>query len=376
MIKKSVEDRVDYYKKKRELISSGKYKPMPFVGFPSLTNYVAGIIPGTMYKVTSHSGMGKTQFSKFAFVLQPILYAIKYNINYKVVYFALEESEEEFIDSIFLHVLERKYNVPVNRFTLNGLTSSVLTEDELKAIEMAKADVSLIMSYIHVVDYCYKPTKIYDKCREIAKKLGNFKTDARGNEFYSPNDPNELVLVVCDHISLIEEEMDSETKSYLSHSKSIAKWHTEYARKIITKKWNWACLNIQQQSLESEKQQFTSKGESITSKVLPSLDGVANNREVIRDDYVVFGVFAPDRYEIENFRGYKIRDSSDECFGDNYRSIHVLKNRLGTPNKVLSLFFDGSYTYFEEMPKPTDLGKIKKLYKTINDKQNVRKTRS
>ena len=100
MIKKSVEDRVDYYKKKRELISSGKYKPMPFVGFPSLTNYVAGIIPGIMYKVTSHSGMGKTQFSKFAFVLQPILYAIKYNINYKVIYFALEESEEEFIDSI------------------------------------------------------------------------------------------------------------------------------------------------------------------------------------------------------------------------------------------------------------------------------------
>ena len=57
MIKKSVEDRVDYYKKKRELISSGKYKPMPFVGFPSLTNYVAGIISGTMYKVTSHSGI-------------------------------------------------------------------------------------------------------------------------------------------------------------------------------------------------------------------------------------------------------------------------------------------------------------------------------
>lgn len=57
MIKKSVEDRVDYYKKKRELISSGKYKPMPFVGFPSLTNYVAGIIPGIMYKVTSHSGI-------------------------------------------------------------------------------------------------------------------------------------------------------------------------------------------------------------------------------------------------------------------------------------------------------------------------------
>lgn len=366
-----VSKRVDFYKERKRLIDSGGFKPMPFPGLPSLTKYVAGIMPGVMYKVTSHSGMGKTQFSKFAFVIQPILYSLKYNIAYKVIYFALEESEEEFIDNLFLHILARKYKLTIDRFAMNGLRDVTLTDIELRAIDQCMGEVEAIMSRVIIVDYCYKPTAIYNKCRAVAEKLGSFSKDSKGNEVYKKNNPNEIVLVVCDHISLIEPEFDVESKTITSHSKAISKWHTDYARKIITKKWGWACLNIQQQSLESEKQQFTAKGDTVINKILPSLDGVANNREVIRDDYVVFGVFSPERYELEKFRGYKITDPSGlDCFQDNYRSIHVLKNRLGTPNKTLSLYFDGSYTFFEELPVFTDSVKMNLIYKKINLKRN------
>ena len=301
------------------------------------------------------------------------MYSLKYNIKYKVIYFALEESKEEFIDSLFLHVLTRKYKISIDRFALTGLRDVTMTDLEINAIENCAKDVEAIMSRVIIVDYCYKPTAIYNKCRSIAESLGSFSKNSKGNEVYKSNDPNEIVLVVCDHISLIEPEYDAESKTMTTHPKAISRWHTDYARKVITKKWKWACLNIQQQSLESEKQQFTAKGETVINKILPSLDGVANNREVIRDDYVVFGIFSPERYELENFRGYKILNPSGvDCFQDNYRSVHVLKNRLGTPNKTLSLYFDGSYTFFEELPIFNDSAKLSIIYKKINLNRDAR----
>lgn len=358
----NVDERLKYYQQRREDILAGKIKPIPFFQMPLLTKYIPGIIPGLMYKITSHSGMSKTQFAKYAFCFQPIFYSMKYKVNFQVLYFALEESEEEFIDGLFLHILKRKYNVSIDRFSLNGTNTSTLTEDQLEAVKKAKSDVAHVMSYIKVIDNCYRPEEIFNKCKDFATKMGKFIINPiTKEEEYIPNDPSQVVLVILDHISLIENSYDKETNSFLSHSASIANWHTKMARKIITKKWKWACLNIQQQSLDSGSQQFTSKGDSIINKILPSLDGVANNREIIRDDYLVLGLFSPDRYDLEEFRGYKIKNDPN-AFGDNFRSLHVLKSRFGTPNKVLPLYFRGDYNYFAELPLPTDNVKLQPFY--------------
>lgn len=360
-----VDSRVLFYEQRRKDIISGHIKPIPFYGFPRLTKYIPGIIPGLMYKITSHMGMSKTQFTKYCFIYQPIFYCLKYGIKFQVLYFALEESEEEFIDGLFIHILKRKYNISVDRFSLTGLLTSPMTEDVLKAVKTAQQEVNLVMSYIKVVDNCYTPDAMFAKCKFFASKMGKFEIDSiTKEEKYIPNDPDQVVLLITDHISLIESSFDTESNSFLSHSASIARWHTKMCRKIITKQWKWACLNVQQQSLMSEQQQFTSKGDSITAKILPTLDGLANNKEVARDDYIVLGIFSPDRYAIENFNGYKIRDDVN-AFGDRFRSIHVIKNRIGIPNAILPLYFRGDYTYFKELPPITDTVKMQEFYNDL-----------
>jgi hypothetical protein len=335
---------------------SGKRKNIPFVGLKKLEKYVPGIIGGIMYKITSGSGAGKTQFAKFAFVYQPIIYCIKYKIDYKVVYFALEESEEEFIDGLFIHVLKRFLKTDVDRFTLNGNGMTMLTQAELELVEKAKSYVNYVMRYIKIIDNKYTPTEMYEECRKIAESEGVFSTNKYGKEVYTPNNPDQKRIVITDHISLVEDEYDKAKEKFLDQPKSIAKWHTHYQRKIITKQWGWAALNVQQQGLDSEKQVFTSKGDTVINKLLPTMDGLANNREVARDDYVIFGLFAPERFKIDNYLGYNICDDATvtENFYDNFRSITLIKNRFGTPNKTLPLFFDGSYNYFEELPPPSD----------------------
>lgn len=351
-----VQNRIDNYKENSDRVAAGKFNHVPFYGFNKLQKFIPGVVPGLMYKITSHTGVGKTKFAKYLFVYQTLLYALQYKLDFKIIYYALEESEEEFLDDMFIHLAKRLEKVTLNRFALMGMTDVALSKKELDAIENVKKVMQMLVVNLIIVDDKYTPSDMYKSCRYHAKKWGKFELDREGKETdnYTPNNPNQIRLVVADHISLIGAEFEKESNKFLSPGQSIAKWHTSYGKRVITKKWNWAVLNIQQQSLESEKQQFTSKGDSIVSKILPGLDGLANNREVSRDDYVVMGLFAPSRYDIDNYRGYDINKDTPEAFGDNFRSLHLLKNRFGHPNKILPMFFDGSYTYFKEMPLPDD----------------------
>jgi len=359
----NVQKRVDDYHKNRDDVLSGRKVNIPFSGLSKLIKYIPGIIPGIMYKITSGSGAGKTQFAKFAFVYQPILFAIKYNVNYHVLYFALEESREEFIDSLFIHVLQRVFKVKIDRFALSGNGPVMLTSSELAFVEKAKYIVNSIMDHITVIDNRYKPTDMYNVCRAFAEDHGKFTINAKGREIYTKNDPSQIVLTITDHISLIEEEFEAETNKYLDKGKSMAKWHTHYQRKIITKQWGWAALNVQQQSLDSEQQVFTNKGETVINKLLPSMDGLANNREIARDDYVIFGLFAPERFKIDKYLGYNICDPAtvSDNFYDNFRAVTLIKNRFGTPNKTLPLYFDGSYNFFEELPDRSDAALLREF---------------
>ena len=358
MHKQVIKDRIEFYKNNKKLIDSGQHNYVPFYGFPRLSKYIPGVVPGIMYKITSHMGVGKTQLAKYLFVYQTMLYAIKYKINFKIIYFALEESKEEFLDGLFIHLAKRIHKADIERFPLTGYSTKSISPAELKIIEDTEISLANLMHNIHIEDDTYQPTKIYNKCRKYAEDWGKFIQNAEGEDIqYIPNDPKQIVLVVNDHISLLESEFDPLSKKMLSDRETISKWHTHYARRVLAKKWKWAILNVQQQNLESEKQQFTSGGSNIINKLLPTLEGLANNKEVGRDDYVNIGLFAPARYPgIEEFRGYPIDKGTPLDFGDRFRTMHLLKNRLGEPNKTLPLYFDGRYNYFKEMPLATDPG--------------------
>ena len=217
-----------------------------------------------------------------------------------------------------------------------------------------KSDSKKYINNIEVIDNRYKPSDLYNTCRRFAEKWGTFVKDEEGNDKqYIPNDKQQITLVVTDHISLLDPEYNEVSKTFMSKQQSMAKWHTHYCRRILAKEWKWSVLNVQQQALDSAKEQYNYKGTSIINKVLPSLEGLANNKEIGRDDYVSLGLFSPDMFNLPEFRGYGIDEGKSTDMGDRFRSLHLLKNRFGTPNKILPLYFDGRYTYFKELPLAT-----------------------
>jgi replicative DNA helicase len=348
-------DTVDKIKENWNNLKQGLVNTIPFENFPALNKHIPGIIKGVYYIVTASSGVGKTQLTKALFVLEPYKY-IKKNtdkkLKLKILYFALEESKEEFMLSLISNRLKVQHDISMSVLDLQNYSVGKFNENTLEKIEECQEYFEDLEKYLVVEDSIYNPTGIYKYVRDYSEKNGthHYKTlniqgkDEKVYSHYIPNNPNEFVIVITDHISLLQEEKDGVTGQMMNKHQTITKWSADYSRKQITKHLKYAVVNVQQQSADKEKMQFTNQGQSIESKLEPSLDGLADNKLTQRDALVVLGLFAPDRYEIRKHLGHDIVKLKD-----NYRCLKILKNRLGRPNLKKGLFFDGETNTFKEL---------------------------
>lgn len=360
--KGQVAQRVDELKEIKKQKDNGKIFALPFDNYPKLKLSVPGVVPGMITCVTAASGVGKTQFAKALFVREPLEYAMKNNIDLKILYFALEESKQEFIDTMICNYISEKCDVEMDVLMLQGYRTNSLDQSMIDLIKKHMHDIENLLSRVEIVDTVYNPTGIYYYCRDHADRNGTHHHEDRKfiynqddgttkttiNKVYShytPNKPNQFTIVVVDHISLLTPETDKDTGKKMNLHQTMAHWSTNYCLKQLTKNWNWAVVNIQQQEQSGEKEQFTNSGQSIVKKTMPTLAGLANNKELQRDYKVVFGVYSPDRHGFDDFADQNIR-----IFRDKYRAVVVLKNRFGSPNKIHSFLFNGATNSFKELP--------------------------
>jgi len=368
-----VKNRLQGLKNIKAKKDAGQIFCIPFENYPKLCESVPGVVPGMIQMVTAASGVGKTQVTKALYVREPLEYALKHNIKLKIFYFALEESQQEFIDTMICNFISSKCNIQMDLLTLQGFREKSLEQDQMDLIDSHIDDIEDLLSNVEIIDSVYNPTGIYKYCRDYADKNGSHifedrefikkKSDGTTqkvvNKVYShyvPNDTNQMTIVIVDHISLLTPEKRKDGAMMNQHQ-TMAHWSTNYALKQITKHWNWAVVNVIQQEQSGEKEQFTSKGESIQKKTEPSLAGFANNKEIQRDAKIVIGVYSPDRYGFEEYHGYDIRR-----FRDTFRAIKILKNRFGPPNKYYHYLFDGATNRFGELPKGNDVAAMGKYH--------------
>lgn len=359
-----VRQRFEELKKIKQAKDNGQVMCLPFENYPKLQKSVPGVMPGMIQMVTAGSGVGKTQVTKALYVREPLQYAQKHGIKIKIFYFALEESVGEFIDTMICNYVSQKAKINLDLLMLQGYRNNSMDQEMVEKIADHIDDIEVLLEDVEVIDSEYNPTGIYKYCRDYAdrngvhhftdkdfikkKKDGSVETyKQKVYSHYTPHDPNEIVIVVVDHLSLLAPEM--ENGKMMTGHRTMAKWSTDYALKQITKHWNWAVVNVIQQEQSQEGEQFTTRGESIQKKTEPSLAGFANNKEIQRDAKIIIGVYSPDRYGFTEYAGYDINR-----FRDTFRAIKVLKNRFGPPNKYHCFLFDGARNKFAELPASSE----------------------
>ena len=137
----------------------------------------------------------------------------------------------------------------------------------------------------------------------------------------------------------------------------------KYLRKNIAKHWQWSCVAVQQNVGGAEEQAFTYKGSSIVEKLIPSLDKLGDSKLTQRACHLIYGLFDPNRYGIDNFMDYDIGRLQDDV-----RFLFILKNNDGKTSKIIPLYFIGESSQFKELPLPSKM--TPEIYKQIETIRN------
>jgi len=360
-------------KENRRVRLDGGYNCIPWNNLPGLSSVIPGIQKSRYYLVTANSKVGKTQLADFLFVYEPYEFIVREkpkNIKLKIFYFSLEMSKERKLLSILAYKIFKDKQIIISPEDLYSTFKKKILDEEIeKLLDEYDEYFKELEKTVVIIDNIRNPYGIFKYMENYAEANGKWTykiikwtrddgtvVDKEVKDTYYPNNPDEYIEVITDHISLLTPEKGQ------SIHEAMSKFSSDYCL-YMRDKLQYTIINIQQQAAAQEKQQYTNNGESILEKLKPSADGLGDNKLVTRDVDVMIGLFAPARYKIKTHEGYNI-----ERLGDHYRELLVLVNRNGSGFCSDHLLFHGAVNYFQELPAKPD----EAFYRRVEDKFKLR----
>lgn len=351
---------------------SGGHNFIP-IGFNRFSKFIPGVIKSNYTIVTASSGVGKSKYVRTYYVVNVLEYIQKHpDLKVIIVVFSLELSAEEYLADILCGFLKRDYNIDISYrelLCITGIGEEIkINEDIINKLKQYSSWIDFFNTNVRIYTNIKNPYGIYKKCKDIVtqhiKGHESVKKDEEGLEvkFWNYEDDNIFLEVIIDHISLVQPEVNKESKQAMTLHQAMSKLSSDY---LLTLKnyYQAHVIVVQQQNAEKEKQQYDNKGSTVDSKLEPSLDGLGDNKLTQRDSTEVIGMFAPDRHDIQVHNNYNVA-----LMRDTYRSIKILKSRYSSPNKTIGLLFNGATGYFEELPKAAEFTTDRDYVKYLTEK--------
>ena len=335
----------DLLKKEVEKGLSGKNGGIP-MGFNRLNKYV-GIRKSMYYLIGGLTGSGKTSFIDDAFVLNPVDWMLSKEgqasgIKIKIWYRSMERSRTYKLAKwvsrkIFI---DQGIIIPVNR--LLGWTSK-MTEDEHKLFLHYEDYMNKLEEIVTIIDGPENPVGVAKELKTYALENGKIESESKFNKIYIPNDPNQLTMVVIDHIGLLKTTKDLPTKK-----QAIDKMSNElrFARDF----YGYTPVVVSQFNRSISNPMRIKNGD-----VEPQLDDFKDSSSTQEDADIVMALFDPVRYNVPDPSGYPLDKLRDEYGAKHYRSLRVIKNSYGEDDIRVGLAFFGQIGMFKELYRKKDM---------------------
>ena len=349
-------------KERREKILSGKVNCIPSP-FKTFRYDFPGVELGTYYLVSGGAKSSKSKITNFLFLFNSILYAYHNPelVRLKVFYALLEEKAENITGKFICYLL---YVLSDKKIRIDIKTFKSVDEDRILSPEILQLlgtlEYQSILRFFeeHVVFIPDRnPTGVYHTLEKYAEANGTIhRKRVEGYEkeifdYYEPNDPDEYVLCIIDHISLISCERGMDLRN------SIKKL-SEYL-KIVRNKYNYIPVVVQQQNSESLSLEAFK-----ANKIRPTQKGLADSQDPGKDCDVMLGITSPFSWELKEYLKYditKLRGYS--------KFLEIVLGRDGESNAILGMYFDGATGYYAPLPKYDNIAELNKVYQLIQKNQ-------
>ena len=341
---------------------------------PRISSVLPGIEKGRYNLVSASPKAGKTQFTDFLYVFEPVEWIIKNpltNISLKIFYFSLEVSSESKIKAAVSYKLFKDYKIAISPQKISSVFKDYVLDDKIEALINGKEFREWFEKFESIVTYydsIRHPYGIFNVIKSYAEQHGKYtykELNLQGEDGvysirkvrdrYIPDNPDEYVIVIVDHVSLLQPK-----KGETLHQ-AIGQYSSEYCLEMRDR-WGYIPVIVQQQSADSSKAQFNFRGDTVLEKIKPDLEGLSDNKYTARDCDLMISLFYPARYNLDKHEGVDLKK-----MGNEHREFMINLNRHGISNASIQLYFLGSSSYFSELPTKLN-DKIYEQIKEINQK--------
>lgn len=358
--------------KSREVILKGGVNCIPS-RFLRFRQDFPGIRKKFSYLVTGATKSSKTQFTNYMFVFTPIFYYLEHPdlIKPTIFYFPLEETKEEITLRFYAYVISvlshGKYEIsPENLESVderNPLPQEVL--DIMDSPEFVKiADTyeecvhfqedrnptgiyKVIKSYLESNGRTIKEKKTITYIDEMT---GQTRTETiKAFKEYIPNNPNEYIIPIVDHVGLLQEERGMTLKA------TIEKLSEYFV--ILRNRYSITPVIVQQQNMET-----TNLEAFKANKIRPTKDGLKDSKRTGEDCTMLIGLTNPFAFGLPEYMGYNIN-----ALRDSFRMMEIVLARKGKANGLCPLYFNGAINRYEELPLP-NTAELNNVYDFIKRK--------
>ena len=336
--------------KNHEDFIAGKINYLPFESLGKFTEWFPGLMREELTCFTGTPASSKTSLVKKLVIHDGIKWAVQNNRNVHILYIGMEESRSQFLYSLMSYQGFIMHGLQYNIKDFLGIGRTIDIND-IKKIKEVEDRVEKMLPFITYYDNVFNSYGIWKTVREFAAKRGTFyfhNVPVSGQvgadnswDSYTPDDPDEFVVIVIDHLLLLSPQKDEKDQSE-------AIWNTvEYLRRFAANKLKYAIVPIQHQNADSENQE-SRKDQTI----LPTENGLARNKEVGRSYLNLIGIANPNKANqggvrpiIGTWGGHDLNR-----FGNYLRTINIIKSRFGDSSVHDSVFFGGRTGWFETIP--------------------------
>ena len=360
-VKTLVQRTVEELQRRRDKLLDGGINsiPSPFTRFKS---EFLGIEQGKYYVITGATKSAKTQLASFLFLYTPLLYAYENpdKLKLTIFYYPLEENPQDilqrFISFLLFKLSGGKYRISPTE--LQSSDNTPISQEILDLIQDGEY-ANLIQFFEETVRFSstrnatgmYKEVKkymedngtVHMRKQKIKDDFGNTQ-EIEVFDYYEPNNPDEYVLVIYDHLSLTQPENNMSDKQSMDKVSSYCV--------MLRNRYKVSPVIVQQQSFEGE-----SLDAFKANKLRPTAQGLADSKYSARDANVLLGIFNPVRHELPDYKKYDITKLQD-----NVRFLEVILNRGGRSGGLIALYFDGATCYWKELPPSSDTKELEKVY--------------
>jgi hypothetical protein len=295
------------------------------------------------------TGTGKSAFVHEAFILRPFEWW-KDNKNFtktkiKVILFAQERGKIYTIAKWLARkiFLDTGTLIPLQKML--GWWHTNLTMDEKNLIDTYRDYINHLCLFVDIVEGAQSPAAIHDYVMSYALKNGRIEEINEFKSIYIPNNENEIVIPIVDHLGLVKAP-----SSMKKDAIDAVSGHFQKFRDLL----GYAPVAVSQINREL--------GGYIYKKVdtlEPTLDHIKESGRPGEDSDLVLSLFQPSRYKTED-PFYDIESFLDPTNGaDYFRSIKVLKNSYGESDIRCGMAFMGSIGSFKELPRKSEMDLFK-----------------